>query len=150
MSGGESSINKGILNDRFIIDQSNLAGTSNTAGMSNNGTKVDPLPSLIFSSGGESHIHNGSLKARSQIEHPAMPTDSGMLTDGIVPLPPPDPLPLIFNPEKLRKRTLLMDRQEDGQKIRGQIVESIEDREFKLLENLTSINLRCQLMRIKL
>jgi hypothetical protein len=114
MSGGESSINNGILNDRSIINQSNLAGTSNTASMFNNGTKVDPLPSLIFNSGGESHIHNGSLKDRSHIEsnhadrlndyvmpteiskHPAMPIDSGMLTDEIEPLPPPEP-PLLFS-----------------------------------------------------
>jgi hypothetical protein len=41
MSGGESSINSGILNDRAIINQCKLAGTSNNAGMLNNGTKVD-------------------------------------------------------------------------------------------------------------
>jgi hypothetical protein len=38
MSGGESPINTGILNDRSIINQSNFAGMSDTAGMSNNGT----------------------------------------------------------------------------------------------------------------
>jgi hypothetical protein len=60
MSGGESSINNGILNDRVIINLFKLAGTSN----------------------------NASLKASSQIEkskHPAIPTDAGMLTDGIEP-----------------------------------------------------------------
>jgi hypothetical protein len=142
MSGGESSISNGILNDRSIIDQSNLTGTSNTAGMSNNGTKVDPLPSLIFNSGGESHIHNGSLKDRSHIvskhadmlndgvmltemsKHPAMPIDSGMFTDGIEPLPPPEPPPLIFTPEKLRRCTFLMDKKEDGQKPIGQVIVS--------------------------
>jgi hypothetical protein len=135
MSGGESSINNGILNDRAIVNLCKLSGTSNNDGMSNNGTKVDPLPSLIFNSGGESHIHNGSLKDRSHIEskhadmlnddvmpteifkHPAMPIDSGMLTDGIQPLPPPEPPPLIFTPEKLIRLTFLMDKQEDNQKL---------------------------------
>jgi hypothetical protein len=124
MSGGESSIDNGILNDRSIIDQSNLAGTLDTAGMSNNGTKVDTLPSLILSSGGESHIHS-SLKARSQIDkskHPAMPTNASMLTDGIEPLPPPEPPPLIFTPEKLIRCIFLMEKQEDSQQLIGQVV----------------------------
>jgi hypothetical protein len=142
MSGGESSINNGILNDRAIINLCKLAGTSNNAGMSSNGTKVDPIPSLIFNSGGKSHIHNGSLKDRSHIEskhvdmlnddvmpteiskHPAMPIDSGMITDGIEPLPPPEPPPLIFTPEKLRRCTFLMDKKEDSQKLIGQVIVS--------------------------
>ena len=118
MSGGEISINNGILNDRAIINLCKVTGTSNNAGMSNTGTNVNLPPPIIFNAGGESHIHNGSLKARSQIDnskHPAMPTDTGMLTDGIEPLPPPEPPPLIFTPEK---------KQEDGQKLRGQIVVS--------------------------
>jgi hypothetical protein len=127
MSGGEISINNGILNDRAIINQCKLAGTSNNAGMYNTGTGVNPPPPIIFNAGGESHIHNGSLKARSQIDkstHPAMPTDASMLTDGVEPLPPPEPPPLIFTPEKLISRTFLMDKQEDSQKFRGQIVVS--------------------------
>jgi hypothetical protein len=134
MSGGESSINNGILNDRAIINLCKLAGTSNNAGLSNNGTKVDPL--------GDSHIHNGSLKDKSHIKskhadmlnddvmptemskHPAMPIDSGMLTDGIEPLPPPEPPPLIFTPEKLISCTFLMEKQEDGQKLIGQVIVS--------------------------
>jgi hypothetical protein len=56
-----------------------------------------------------------------------MPTDSGMYTDEIGPLPPPEPPPVIFTPEKLIRRTFLVDKQEDGEKFRGQIVEHIED-----------------------
>jgi hypothetical protein len=95
---------------------------SNTGGMS-----VNPPPPIIFNAGGESHIHNGSLKARFQIDkstHPAMPTDTGMLTDGIEPLPPPEPPPLIFTPEKLIRLPFLMEKQEDGQKLIGQVIVS--------------------------
>jgi hypothetical protein len=51
-----------------------------------------------------------------------MHTDAGMLTDAIEPLPPPEPPPLIFTSEKLIRLTFFMDKQEDGQKLRGQIV----------------------------
>jgi hypothetical protein len=92
--------------------------------MYNTGTNVNPPPPIIFK---ESHIHNGSFKARSQIDkstHPAMPTDAGMLTDWIEPLPPPEPRPLIFTPEKLIRCTFLMEKQEDSQKLIGQVVVS--------------------------
>jgi hypothetical protein len=118
MSGGESSINNGILNERAIINQCKLAGTSNNAGMFNTGTNINPPPPIIFNAGGESHIHSGSLKARSQIDkskHSAIPTDAGMLTDGIEPLPPPEPPPLILKPEKLIRQTFLTEKQGDGQ-----------------------------------
>jgi hypothetical protein len=100
MSGGERPIN----NDRSVINQSKLAGMSDTTGLSNTVTKIDPLPPLIFNSRGESHIHNGNLKNRSQQDkskHPATLTDAGTLTDGIEPLSPPEPPPVISTPEKL-------------------------------------------------
>jgi hypothetical protein len=65
---------------------------------------------------------NDDVMPTEMSKHPAMPIDSGMLTDGIEPLPPPEPPPLIFTPEKLIRRTFLMDKQEDSQKFRQIVV----------------------------
>jgi hypothetical protein len=61
------------------------------------------------------------------------------LTDEINAEPPPSP---IFNPEDLIGKTFLMDEQEDGQTLRGLIVELIEDHESKVEDNPTRIQFR--------
>jgi hypothetical protein len=84
-------------------------------------------------SGGESPTHVGPLKDRSSIDKSTL---ANTPTDEINAEPPPSP---IFNPEDLIGRTFLMDEQEDGQKIRGRIVELIEDHESKVEDNPTRI-----------
>jgi hypothetical protein len=83
-------------------------------------------------SGGESPIHGYTLKSGSTMDSSkpySTPTD-GTSTDGesIEQEPPP-----IFNPTELI--SFLMDKQEDGQQVRGRIVELIEDHESKLEDN---------------
>jgi hypothetical protein len=90
----------------------------------------------VCMSGGESPIPKGTLKDRSTMDK-SIPVSTH--TDRIIADPPPSPF---FNPDNLIGCSFLMDKQEDGQQIRGQIVELIKDHESKVEENPTRIKLR--------
>jgi hypothetical protein len=76
------------------------------------------------------------LKDRSTMDESKLASTH---TDGTLADAPPPP---IFNPEDLSGRSFLMDKQEDGQQFRGQIVELIEDHESKVEDNPTRIKFR--------
>jgi hypothetical protein len=71
-------------------------------------------------SGWESPTHVGPLNDRSYMDKSTLASTS---TDKINALPPPSP---IFNPEDLIGRTFLMDEQEDGQKFRDALLNSLK------------------------
>jgi hypothetical protein len=82
-----------------------------------------------YMSGGESYIPTGPIKDRSNMDESKPASTPTERAEADIPPPP------IFNPEDLIGRSFLMDKQEDGPKFRGQIVELIEDHEFSVEDN---------------
>jgi hypothetical protein len=90
MSGGEIPINHGILKDKSTLNKSKLAGTSNTVGTGNPICGVElELP----------HPPDSTLGDRLTNR-----INTGMITKGTRPPPPPESPPTIFNThQKLNK-----------------------------------------------
>jgi hypothetical protein len=87
-------------------------------------------------SGEDSPFHNGPLKDRSTMDESKLASPHTGGTNAGAPPPP------TFNPDDLIGRSFLIDKQEDGQKYRGKIVELIENHESKVEDNPSRIKFR--------
>jgi hypothetical protein len=87
------------------------------------------LMTLIFVPAGEPITHEDVVKSR----HDFSPPDMGEYIPATMPSPSP-----AFNPQDLFGCSFLMDKQPDGQRPRGTLVQMIEDHESSLKENPTS------------